>query len=73
MSRLIAETFYSNIIIYFVNIVNNYEVNTILSKYLAMWSTNASEPYIRLTTFVSSYRLYTCGFLDIFFPDGIFY
>lgn len=72
LSQLIAEVFYS-IIWYNKNkIVNNYEINQILGKYLCIWSNGSREvPYILRSTLSSKLKLYDCGILNKFF-NGIY-
>lgn len=73
LSQLIAEVFYS-IIYYNKNkIVNYYEINQILGKYLCIWSNGSREvPYILRSTLSSKLKLYDCGILNKFF-NGIYF
>lgn len=50
--------------------MNNYEINIILGKYLELWSRDTDIPYVRVTLIVSALKLYNCGIVDKFFPEG---
>lgn len=54
-------------------IVNYYEVNIILGKYLDLWNKNKDLSYVRLSTFMTTYNVFNTGIIDKFFPNGILF